>query len=216
MITMTKPSRTLCLGCAHIFPSTETEGISCPACGFLNEGPTFRKLLTYATVAADYGYGYRAVYEEELEEQGEIPAYGMLPISEVFVWMALAALSGIVGGASWEIAGAAVRRIIKQAAKEKAESSELNAFEDEKEFKQFLIYIQDFVEGFRNTDPRVRSAVLTEMVINEKVRLHLEEGYRGAPEEENTLAMRRVKSILQDVPSKEDFHEVWKNIDLSG
>jgi hypothetical protein len=131
--------------------------------------------------------------------------------------MALAALSGILGGASWELAGAAVRRIFKQINKEKPGSLELAALQDDPEaLKKFVLYIHDFVEGFRTADPRIRSAVLSEMVINEKVRLHLEECADAGAVESEALAVQRVKDTLNNRPAEEDFRDVWKNIDLSG
>jgi hypothetical protein len=211
-----KSSRTLCLGCAQILPSSEVD-FSCPACGFENNGPAHKRLLDYARAAVHYGYCYRGFYEDELEEHGEIPACNIGPAGEALTWLALAALSGIVGGASWELAGAAVRRIFRQIDKDEIGRAEVKALQDSEELKKFVLYIQDFVEVFRAADPRISGAVLTEMVIDEQVKLHLEEGAgTGATEDSEALAVERVKHALNDRPNEEDFREAWKNVDLSG
>jgi hypothetical protein len=172
--------------------------------------------LRYASSAAYCGYLYRKLYEEELEENGEIPACDIAPVTDALTWMALAALSGILGGASWELAGAAVRRILKQSDREKSDLLQVKALQDEEKLKKFLLYIQDFVEGLQAADPRIRSAVLTEMVINEAVRLNLEERAGTGPKGSEARAVENVKSILNDPPNEEEFRDAWKNIDMSG
>jgi hypothetical protein len=209
-------SHTVCLGCAQIIPSSDAENFSCSFCGFGHSGPVQRKLLHYASSAAHYGYLYRGLYEDEFEEHGEIPAYDIAPVSDALTWMALAALSGIIGGASWELAGAAVRRIFKQVDREKPDSLQVRALQDQEKLKKFLLYIQDFVEGLQTADPRIRSAILTEMIITEEVRLNREERAGAGPEEREARAIERVKNTLSDRPTEEDFRDAWKNIDLSG
>lgn len=216
MVTTKTVSQALCLGCAQIIPSCDAENFSCSFCGFEHSGPVQRKLLHYAASAAHYGYLYRGLYEKELEENGEIPAYDIAPVSDALTWMALAALSGIIGGASWELAGAAVRCIFKQIDREKPDSLQVKALQDPEKLKKFLLYIQDFVEGLQAADPRIRSSVLTEMVINEELKLSPEERAGASPEGREALAIKRVKVTLNDRPTEEDFRDAWKNIDLSG
>lgn len=216
MVTTKTISQTICLGCAQIIPSSDAETFSCSFCGFGHSGPVQRKLLHYVSSAAHYGYLYRGLYEEELEEHGEIPACDIGPVSDALTWMALAALSGIIGGASWELAGVAVRRIFKQVEKEKPDSLQVRTLQDQEKLEKFVRYLQDFVEGLQAADPRIKSAIFTEMVINEAVRLNIEERSGPAPEGFEARAIERVKNTLSDRPTEEDFRDAWKNIDLSG
>jgi hypothetical protein len=124
-------------------------------------------------------------------------------------------LSGIVGGAAWELAGAAVRRIFKQIDKTELDRAEVKALQDPEELKKFVLYLQDFSELFRTVDPRISGAVLTEMVVDEQVKLRLKEEAGSGTAGSELLAAERVKHALNDRPSEKDFREAWKNIDLS-
>ena len=212
------PTRIICLGCAEILPIS-AEGDACPCCGFNVGGVSYWKIFNYAAAAVDYGYSYREVYEEELKESGEISSYSLVSLGDAFTWMALAALSGIIGGVSWELAGAVVRRILKQlnrSADGRGDAEAVRVFTDQSQFEKFALYIEAFAWALQDSDPQVRSAVLNEMVIDEKVRLHLEEGFRGSAEEDRALAVERIKGMFREPPGEEAFREIWKNIDLSG
>ena len=88
-----------CFGCGNIFSLVNRSDIICPECSFEKNHRKYQKILRYAHNALKFGYRYRKTYEEDYARRGNLDTrYALTPTPEIFAFLAIAALSGIVGG----------------------------------------------------------------------------------------------------------------------
>lgn len=156
----------LCFGCATILPySGELKRCSC--CGAELDLDRFNALYSYSSTALRYGHQYHEYYvnQKKLGSVGSVKPY-LAEMSEVYKYIALAIVSGIIGGASWDITRAAIRKIISQYEQEqtatlprKEPAVDLN--EVEKIAKNISGYAN--ASGFGHMDKSVAPLILEEM-----------------------------------------------------
>ena len=155
----------LCLNCATLFRSAQSEIYKCPECGYELSLETLLERTKLAGDAVHFGYQYRIVYEEQPKE-GLQARFSLLLLHEIVEWITLAAISGLVGGASTELAKRAIAKIRKQVAAdpELKDLDEAKLILDEEEFKKLTLYVTDFLTGMDNVPREVKAAIIEEMV----------------------------------------------------
>ncbi len=103
----------LCTRCAHLFEQ-DAYDLNCPQCGQIVHIETYKTLFRFAAEANRYGVDYREVYQEMLDDgDAGQEAFSLSP-SEIASFLVMAALSGIVGNASFESLKLVFRKIKTQ------------------------------------------------------------------------------------------------------
>jgi hypothetical protein len=176
---MSKITPIICFNCANLFSESENGDLGCPECGFTVEHDLYQKLLNYAAETVEFGYHYRLTYEADFNEgrmdDPKVRTRYAIGFDDIWIFIALAALSGIVGNAAYDLVKLAATKIINRQAgisnrsKFKTISRML---ENEKRFEIFIKYIQDFHQnGVSTLPPKIAGAVAEEMLVHEVVPL---------------------------------------------
>jgi hypothetical protein len=170
----------------------------------------FDRLWWYASDAVKYGFAYRDAYEEDLRQGDLDQAYCLQPAGEVLTWVALAALSGIVGNGSTALIRSAIQRIVQKARREQLGriEREINVLIDDQKFAKFIQYLADYSSGLPDIDPRVKRAIVVEMVIDSYLRPEYSEFYTAIAEQQRSSAAHEKLSI-NNRPDPTDFTGAW-------
>jgi len=164
--------------------------------------------LAYAAVR--YGYQYRARYEADLAA-GDVQSRYALPFPDgAAVFIALAAVSGIIGGASYDLVKSVVARLLRRFS---SDTSDLMRFDrsvldEEEEREKFLKYILEFVFTPDDIDPAVTSLLVEEMRAEGKL-ARLWDYERGDPMPEDILVFARDLVEGGDKPPPVDLVSFW-------
>jgi len=149
----------LCLACASLFEPGKDEKLRCPDCGTLVARDRYERLRRYPDRITRFGFQYRALYQEELDAGVLESRAFVLPLHEVFTFVALAILSGVVGNAAYAAVEAAIKRIRSHAGNTElvpaAEVRLLNA-----ELDQLRNYVTEMATNPGAIDREVLAAVL--------------------------------------------------------
>ena len=216
----------LCLQCATLLPSGTEELIFCPACGFSIQRSTFQQLFDYASDAIEIGFHYRRKCEVEgiTNKRSSLP-----PLSEIWVFVALAALIGIIGNATYDLVKKTIRKIIPTQGKAREETKRTTGsfldLEDDSFLNLFIEYMSDFHNGFNNLPPDLRDYLDEELLVHQMVRLsddevfedYLSKGLKEKSEEEKkAFLVTPIKALRvvekRRIPSTEDFIGFWKKL----
>lgn len=205
----------LCLNCATIFKSVQSETYTCPNCGYEFDLGTLLDRTKLASNAVYFGYQYRTVYEEEPEE-GPRKHYSLLLLHEIVEWIVLAAISGLVGGASTELAKRAIAKIRKQVAEEPElrDLDEAKLMLDEEEFKKLTLYTVDFLTGMENVPREVKAAIIEEMLMERAVEIVTRRDEAEELSESQSPVIDAAEELKEeDLVSQADFEDMWKDIE---
>jgi hypothetical protein len=202
----------LCLECATLFKAVQSGIHECPNCGNRFSSETLFNRTKLASDAVRFGYQYRMVYEEGLQEEGPRRHHSLLLLPEVVEWVVLAAISGIIGGASLDLAKHAVAKLRMQIAAEPElkDLEQAKVVLNEEEFRKLLVYVADFLKGMENVPPEVRAAIINEMIMDRAVELM--ERREGASESRSPIEDAVEELNKEDLLDQADFEDMWKRM----
>jgi len=224
----------ICINCAEVFSIKESLYIECPKCGYKIERKSYNELLKYCHDAARFGYEYRLKYEKlKLDEKRIQKRYKVEPTNIYFSFMALAALSGIVGGISYDIVKHVAKIVLNNAKRKRKKNSNLLLLESDKEFREFYKCIKEFHHDLKDLKKDIKNIILEEMFVHEyadliagnpKVRKYLLPNAVKTKNKDYTyyLIMQKelmeakikvIDNILGRVkPQKKELEKLWKKI----
>ena len=226
-MTQNAEKLSFCFFCASVY-----EGERCPVCGGRISRDRYEALLGEARRAALYGWRYRRTYESELRQTGEVKTkYALADCGELIYFAAAAAVSGVIGGFSYDIIQKAVGRLAR-AAEERKRSREERAFlswlEKEENLKEFMRYMDEFYNAFDQLEKKVRAAVCEEMIADaaasdlEKILPVVWADPKLKKEEKINLferlteeSLRRAARLNEEKkpPLPENFSELWSALE---
>jgi hypothetical protein len=102
----------LCFACTYAFRVGRDEDVVCPRCQHVEPRRIYEDVMERAAMAVRFGYQYPAVYARDRAAGHTNERYCLVELPPVVTWIALAALSGVVGNATFDAIKAAVRRIV--------------------------------------------------------------------------------------------------------
>lgn len=196
----------LCLNCGHI--NIDNQINICSNCGYLNDLERQQKLTEYASRAVHYGYEYRVEYESQVAEQGEIRVkYSLLNPANYLEWIAVAALSGLVGNMASDL----VKYVAKQAlekltAKQEVEEltheekNTLKIVRDNATLNKFTVYVQHYYKGMPKLDKKVGSGIAEEEIVHS-----VTDGEAD-----------KMEQVLKDIENGKDIKEAFGELFLEG
>ena len=168
-----KERSALCLRCAAMFPMTPGKCIKCPTCGWSISASDYVQLWSLASRAFRYGHEYRDIYERQIKRRREITEmYCLADLPEWAIFMALAAISGIIGNRADAVLVGVLKKLFKRRPKEKRHQT--LGLTTDKGIQKLIDYSRDYVDGMENVDVVVRSAVreeeYTEVLVQERAK----------------------------------------------
>ncbi len=219
----------ICFLCATIYKSSN-DIMTCPSCGEKISKTEYEKVLRKVSRSVRYGWLYRKVYEKCLQENGELNTRLCLKEApEIINFIALAAISGIIGNISTDIVKKIISKIKVQINQRKSRHSEqdsLNIIYNEEEMEKFIKYIREFYECFDMLEEPIKKAIYEEIIVDkistslEKyVRLFtLDSSIENLNQEMKEQLCKSVININDYIESEMKFKpndviDFWKNID---
>src|SRR5262249_5303469 len=142
----------ICTNCGTL---NDNNIFTCENCNVKIDENKYLKLKEYASRAAHYGYTYRIEYEKQVAELGEIQTkYSLIQPNIWYEWLAMAALSGVVGTYATDLVKYVAKQIIRHF-KEKIENNNLtdeeqklvNFISNNNTLNKFTIYINNYYNG---------------------------------------------------------------------
>ncbi|MEQ1912237.1 MAG: hypothetical protein ABMA15_25680 [Vicinamibacterales bacterium] len=213
------PPSVLCLRCAALHHRGATP-LVCPVCGFEISPTDYSAIERYAREAAYFGYLYRQQFEKDFAKNPESEIrYYLVPPGEILTYLALVAVSGIIGGASWDLCKLAFQRI----------RARLSPTDDEREstlrselrgeaVDQFFEYMRDYHAGRLGSSNEVAAAVREERLahrLTERVTPLLRAPMPDGVDPEKFIADAIGKIEDPPRPQPEDLRNCWSEIESS-
>ena len=220
----------LCFRCATVYRA-KAIGRRCPECGFVPEPDLYDKVVRYAADAARFGHHYREYYERNRPTPDGHRKHALLPeVSTGLAFVGVAVLSGVIGGASYDLVRAAVRRIAASLPRGKGRERDAEVLElaaDAKRLRRFTRDLSDYLYRLEELPAEVRDPIVEEVILHAaQKRLfqampHVLSGRKGkAPsvDEVRQATARAFADAMEALadqnrhPKPDDFDRMWKNI----
>lgn len=136
----------LCNACFHLSAVEEKAEIVCEKCHHVQSFDTYKSAIQEVRKAVTFGYQYRAVYEQDFKNHGKLNRrYALNELSEVFVWLGGAVVSGIAGNWAYDQIKEVIHRIIADAIELRIRDKEFKKLlTDETEMEKFIQYITEY------------------------------------------------------------------------
>jgi len=155
----------LCTNCGHI-----NQTINCSNCDYKINQEDYEKLREYAKRAVHYGYQYRVEYEKQVSENGNVNVkYSLFQPDTWYEWLAMAALSGLVGTYATDLVKFVGKQIlstlqpkIDNQTLNQEEQKIVNFLSDNNQLNKFTIYINNYYNGMPKVDKKVEEAIIEE------------------------------------------------------
>jgi hypothetical protein len=174
-------------------------------------------MLDYSKNVVYFGYDYRKKYEEQVNSKGMISIRYSLPEpGTIACFLGVAALSGIIGGASYDIVKEVIRRIISGSKKNTHDKSKarIQIF-NETDVNIFFQYIQEYHTDKMATNDDVKQEITKEKFISHLANATAPALMKGklTPEKIHD-ALKKAAKTYQNIekPNPQDFSSFWKNM----
>ena len=190
----------ICLNCAEVI-SSSAEILQCPHCGAKIDHAKTTRLLYFGRNAFLFGYQYRSVFEADYAKSRRCSSrYQLDPGSDLLAFAAVAATSGIIGNAAYDVLKNVLARIARHYAQVKTHRDDPLAklFSTEAGRRKFINYIHDYTNGLaglRNLEVKraIDGEIFTHLEI--EARYHLDES--------------KQRKFLQP-PPLDDLNGLWR------
>lgn len=213
---MKKSQLVLCFSCANVFRLKKEMNLTCPECGFTVNLDNYEKLFKYANDAVYFGYCYRKTYEKDFKNEGKITnRYALAPLSEIFIFIGIAAICGIIGGISYDIVKKVISKMKYKTSniKIKYYYKDLNKIlNDSKELRIFIEYIDEFCGGLNNIKQEIKYEIKKEMFICMSSKIIFEK--KPKSKKEIYESFLRANELIENIekPKSSNFKNFWNNL----
>ncbi len=211
--------------CQNCGTLNDTELSICENCGTEINTESFEKILPFAKNAVCYGFIYRLEYENQIKENGEVTIkYSLLEPSNYYDFIAVAALTGYIGGVAHQIVNYVGKQIVdfvKQKIKPNEKDKEfIEFFEDADNVEKFAKYVNEYYTGKHVKNRQVADAIVEEEMADFATHEKGEEFAKALrdfnPEEKGELlelfteiAKGVTKQRRELIPSNDDLKELF-------
>ena len=161
-----EPTRALCLSCGEIADFPQEQIASCTECGAELDRKAILRLYEYAAETYYYGVQYRRYYEEAYAKDDRPPKPSLLFDGEAFAWVMLAALSGVVGNAAYDLVKAVANRVFEDVAAGKLPTRNYSPMLElsDDELGEIIGSAREYRNGMDGLTKEVRAAIAEEIV----------------------------------------------------
>ena len=211
-------SHALCFKCASIYTISSADEYTCPICHYFIDEALYRRILNSAQIAVYYGYDYRKAYEQQLHTDGKIAKkHALFDPLTVACFIGVAALSGIIGGASYDLVKRVIDKIMKSSKEVIDNIGQYNiTVSNETDIKVFIQYIQEFHEGKSSAVDEIKREIEKERIIWNLTNTLYPVLTEGNPSREKIHeAVKMAFDKYQDIdkPLPTDFDSFWEDVD---
>lgn len=149
----------LCFKCAELY-----EGHQCNFCG-AEHPDNYDAMLEYSKQVYEMGVNYRNFFEEKVASEGKIRCFASLIQPEQWlVFIGIAALSGVIGNASYDLVKSVIKKIVEKAKQDGAEKI-VKQFDLDAKIEIVIIQIHEYI----NTPEKIHPEVLRGIKEEERV-----------------------------------------------
>lgn len=212
-------SYAICFNCASLYSLSITDQYTCPYCKHSFDADFYKEILDYAKTAVYYGYDYRKKYEEQIQAEGKITTrYYLSDPFAIACFIGVAALSGIIGNASYDLVKKAIGKIKRSSEKIPHDigQGKVEIF-NETNINIFLQCIQEFHDDNLAATDEIKYEVAKERLISNltKKMLPLLRTKSNPSQEEIHDAVSKAFNEYQNLqkPPSEGFDSFWKDVD---
>lgn len=143
------------------------EILQCENCGVELNSEILDRMMPFVKNAVYYGYLYRQVYEEQVKEQGVVTIkFSLLQPSNYYELLGVFALSGYIGGVSFQLVNYIGKQIIEfvktKFSRDKDDDEIIDFLGDEAKVRQFVQYIIEYYKGYPIGTKLVSDAIIEE------------------------------------------------------
>lgn len=196
----------ICLSCAQIFKNSSRSRVLCPICHFVCTRQHYEELLLYARDAVYFGLIYRDTYEQDVRHEGKWETHRAIPINhstlELLAFAGLAAVSGIIGNASYDLVKTVIQRVREHPlARRRSDLSNHDQFLnviDEGNIRHFLSRMKAHTNDYRGVNPKVRERLKQEQIVHVL-----------APVISGRTPCKNIV-VSQKTPTKRKLAELWR------
>ncbi len=211
-------SYALCFNCASVYCLSNADEYTCPYCNHSIDAAFYKRIFDYAKIAVYYGYDYRKKYEEQVQADGKITIKYVLPDPvTVACFLGVAALSGIIGGASYDMVKKVIGRIIGGSKKIGRDVGQAKIhISNETDINVFVQYIQEFHDDKSSAVDEVKWEITKERIIWNLTNTLSPVLTEGNPSLEKIHeAVMKAFDEYQNIemPLPKDFDSFWDDID---
>lgn len=194
----------LCLNCGTIHAA---DGNICDNCDFENNKEEYDELISYCQRTVHFGYDYRITFEQQVAKDGKVTHYPFLDETQnLWTFLAVGALSGIVGGIAYDI----VKHLGKQildilASKQKTEPLDnkevelIKLINKHSEMQKFTVYIHAYLKNSsKKIVTEVEKAILHEEYVDASLTIESQTEWKNRlanqslTEEEKFLELQKI------------------------
>lgn len=161
-----EPTRALCLSCGEVIDFPKELDKCCIECGAELDPKAILHFYEYAAEVYYYGVQYRRYYEDGYAKSDKLPKPSLAFDGEAFAWVMLAALSGVVGNATYDLIKSIINRIRENViagnlpARDYSSMLELS----DNELGELIGFAREYRNGIDGLTKEVRSAIAEEIM----------------------------------------------------
>ena len=165
-------SKLICLNCGNISKvgTFKTQEIICPSCGFFIESSDYFEIIELSEEMVRMGYLYRKRYETDYQIDETLSSrYCLAALPDELIFIGVAAVTGIIGGLSYDIFKEIISKIREQYKPNKnkpyTETVE-QIFSNASTQSDFISYLRDYNAGLENVEPKIKNAIFDELKVD--------------------------------------------------
>lgn len=161
-----EPTRTLCLSCGEAIDFPQEQITSCSECGAELDRKAILRLYEYAAEAYYYGVQYRRYYEDAYAKTDKPLKPSLLFDGEAFAWVMLAALSGVVGNAAYDLVKSIANQVLEDVAAGRLPARDYSRMLElsDDELGELIGAAREYRNGMDGLTQQVRAAIAEEIV----------------------------------------------------
>lgn len=201
----------LCFKCAELH-----EGGKCPFCG--EEHPDdYDAIVERAKQAYEMGINYRKFFEDQIVSEGKVKCYASLvPPEQWLVFIGVAALSGIIGNASYDLVKNVIKKIIEKAKKDGVDEI-AKKFDSDYKIEILITHINEYINTPEKIHPEVLHGIKEEMQVDDYMYgfteiMEVKSNKKLTPEKvEEVIKQIKDRKLKADSINRENFSHFWDN-----
>ncbi|SEL08510.1 hypothetical protein SAMN04487787_10674 [Kosakonia sacchari] len=164
------------------------------------------------------GVRYRQFFEEQVKSNGKVNSYAsLIPSEQWLVFIGVAALSGVIGNATYDLVKVIIKKIIEKAKAEGANEIAEEYDSDEK-IEILIVQINEYINFPEKIHPEVLRGIKEEELVDDYMYgfseiMEIKDNMKITPEEveEEIKKIKNRKSKVKSINEK-NFAHFWDNI----
>ena len=158
--------RKICFHCASIYEMEDGKILTCPVCGKSIQFSEYERRMQSIRQAVFGGWICRVRYENA-EDDGK--RYYTEKCSEILNFIAVAAISGVIGNVSTAILKKVYCKIssyLKRNKRNREDEILIDFLESSEKIKKFSEYISAYYDEYEGVDAKTRNAIMEEVFVD--------------------------------------------------